>query len=316
MSAIRKAISVLTVSFSVVLLHAGCTLAEMSDGTTNIGGARTPIALWKPDNPSRGNHGLIIISHGTGGSLYDHRGTARLLTQRGYFVASVIHAGDNYREDETLGTPAYFPSRVNDLRSALDRLLVAPETGQFIDKTRIAAIGYSAGGASVLGAAGADFNLERLNLHCQKPEKDPRHCAYASSGKAITDEMRRTMDWGYEANKPDKRLKALVLVNPVGTPFGRKELSEVTVPVLLITGNKDQILNSRYHAYNIQKSLPDAPRFMVVNGAHHFFFIQPMPWGLKMMGIEAAQDPVGYDRLSDLNKANEAIVSFLNRKLE
>lgn len=52
-------------------------------------GEPIPIALWQPATPGR--YPLILISHGSGGSEYGHRGWAEHLARNGYVVAAPRH---------------------------------------------------------------------------------------------------------------------------------------------------------------------------------------------------------------------------------
>ncbi|HEX7946965.1 MAG TPA: dienelactone hydrolase, partial [Phenylobacterium sp.] len=58
-----------------------------------------PLALFRqsvaPDAPVTGRaHPLVVISHGTGGSLVDHYDTAIALAHAGFVVAAITHTGD------------------------------------------------------------------------------------------------------------------------------------------------------------------------------------------------------------------------------
>src|SRR4051812_28163452 len=58
-----------------------------------------PLALFRqsvaPDAAVAGRgHPLVVISHGTGGSLVDHYDTAIALARAGFVVAAITHTGD------------------------------------------------------------------------------------------------------------------------------------------------------------------------------------------------------------------------------
>jgi predicted dienelactone hydrolase len=63
-----------------------------------------PLGLYKQnvlvDGPVHGRDlPLVVISHGTGGSLAGHYDTAIALAKAGFVVAALTHPGDNYRDD-------------------------------------------------------------------------------------------------------------------------------------------------------------------------------------------------------------------------
>jgi predicted dienelactone hydrolase len=51
------------------------------------------------DAPVSGrHHGLIVMSHGNGGSFASHVDTSLALAQAGFVAAALTHTGDNYRD--------------------------------------------------------------------------------------------------------------------------------------------------------------------------------------------------------------------------
>jgi predicted dienelactone hydrolase len=82
------------------------------------GGETLRVALWYPADATSGQstvgpftmaasrdapigggrHGLVLISHGTGGGRFNHRDTAIRLAGAGYIVAAPEHAGDSWRD--------------------------------------------------------------------------------------------------------------------------------------------------------------------------------------------------------------------------
>ena len=137
---------------------------------SEAGGERMAVAVWYPADlpsgrtvegpfamkaardapPAGGRFGLVLISHGTGGGRLNHRGTAIRLAQADYIAAALEHSGDSWRDGRYSSTAANWVRRPRQLSAALDRLLADPEFGPRIDPARIAAIGHSAGGYSVL----------------------------------------------------------------------------------------------------------------------------------------------------------------------
>lgn len=288
------------------------SLAQSAKGSQVLERGETKLAVWQPQETSANKHGLIIISHGTGGSRYDHRGTAKALAQEGFIVVSILHAGDNYRDHSKLGTLDYFPDRQAELRKALDVILNSKKYGNKIDPERIGALGFSIGGHTVLNLIGArsDFNL--IREHCSDPSRDPRHCAYGAENAAEVPDQ----DWGAITFEKDVRIKAAAMINPVGTTFGAGDLDAITIPVFLRGAEKDQILTSPFHAQNIHAQLPTTHDYKIVKTAHHFYFIEPMPWPLRLAGIEAAQDPKGFNRKQVLRSVEKDVVAFYVKHLK
>lgn len=311
----KKFLFSLLALITVIALFIGAAIfamAQSAKGSQILERGETKLAVWQPQETRANSHGLIIISHGTGGSRYDHRGTAKALAQEGFIVVSILHAGDNYRDHSKLGTLDYFPDRQAELRKALDVILTSKEYRDKIDPERIGALGFSIGGHTVLNLIGArsDFNL--IREHCSDPSRDPRHCAYGAENAADIPDQ----DWGAIPFKRDMRIKAAAMINPVGTTFGAGDLDAITIPVFLRGAEKDQILASPFHAQNIHAQLPTAHDYKIVKDAHHFYFIEPMPWPLRLAGIEAAQDPKGFRRAPALRAIETEIVEFYVKHLK
>lgn len=107
---------------------------------------------------------LIIISHGSGGDFRSHLGTAQALARAGFVVAALTHTGDNWR-DQSRATDVV--DRTRQLSVLIDHMLGQWEGKTGIDSDRIGAFGFSAGGFTVLAAAGGNPDLTRMVNHCR-----------------------------------------------------------------------------------------------------------------------------------------------------
>ena len=106
---------------------------------------------------------LVVMSHGTGGSFAGHLDTAGALARGGFVVAALTHPGDNWRDQSGA-------TRVEDRPGALEGLigfmLDTWHLHRLVDPARVGAFGYSAGGFTVLAAAGGRPALSRMADHC------------------------------------------------------------------------------------------------------------------------------------------------------
>ena len=143
-------------------------------------GQRAPVALWYPTRAAetavrrgpytlqvaarapiaKGRFGLVVLSHGSGGSPITMRGTAAYLARHGYVVAAPLHPLNNFRDNSGPSSRVVLEGRPRTLSKAIDLVLGDLKLGgrpvaETIDRRRIAALGYSAGGAAVLALAGA-----------------------------------------------------------------------------------------------------------------------------------------------------------------
>ncbi|WP_144080298.1 alpha/beta hydrolase family protein [Gloeobacter kilaueensis] len=67
-----------------------------------------------------GKHGLIVLSHGSGGGALGHHDLATALAHRGFIVAAVEHPRDNYHDQSGSGTAAVLIARPRQLSALID----------------------------------------------------------------------------------------------------------------------------------------------------------------------------------------------------
>ncbi len=133
---------------------------EMPDGD----GPAVEIGVWSPPSVAGLRRPLIVISHGNGGDYRSHEATARALASAGFVVAALTHTGDNWR-DQSRATDVALRPRQFDL--LIDYMLTRWDGHEGLDPTRVGAFGFSAGGFTVLTAAGGRPDLSRVIPHCR-----------------------------------------------------------------------------------------------------------------------------------------------------
>ena len=311
---------------ALVLLCAGARADGVGfrDLTVEVDGETLITALWYPtaappgtttvgpftmdaarDAPlGAGRYGLVLISHGTGGGRLNHRDTAIRLAEAGYVVAAPEHAGDSWRDKRYSGTSANWHRRPQQLSAVLDRLLGDATFGPRIDSTRIGAIGHSAGGYSVLALIGGRADMAALALHCTaRRAQDPAFCDYgrpeAEAGGTMPD-------------LSDRRIRAIVVVAPVGALFGAGAFAGAGAPAQIHRLDGDRVLRSPWHADNILALMGDRARLVVHTKAHHFAFISPFPAALAGNVGPAARDPAGFNRRAFLSRIDGQILDFFD----
>lgn len=70
--------------------------------------------------------GLIVLSHGTGGSEIGHHQLATGLASAGYLVASLRHPHDNWQDRSMVGSLRYFTERPAQASRVIDAVLTNP----------------------------------------------------------------------------------------------------------------------------------------------------------------------------------------------
>ena len=235
---------------------------------------------------------LVVISHGTGGSLAGHYDTAMALASAGFVVAALSHTGDTWddrnRQWQIWGRPL-------QLRRLIDYTLREwPQHGH-IDPKRIGAFGFSAGGFTVLAAVGGVPDLKKVPEHCSEAP-DSYECQFRSPATTPA-EMPPASSWFRDA-----RIKAAVIAAPaLGYTFGFSGLRAVRIPIQLWRAQEDHILPHPYYAEAVHIALPRPPEYHVVPNADHFDFLAPcseqlMKYVPAICGGESRIRPPGFPR--------------------
>jgi predicted dienelactone hydrolase len=260
--------------------------------------------------------GLILLSHGTGGTELNHHNLGTRLARDGYLVAAVRHAGDNWQDRSLMTSGRYFSERPLQLSRVLDALLASPEWGPRIPADRIGAVGHSAGGYSVLALAGAQAERQRSAQHCRTVQDDPGYCSLAKgpagteapgvqaapTASAVAPEAR-------PVSVPDRRIRAVVALAPMAVVFTAESLAAIMVPVRVIVAEQDAVLSGKYHGGHVVASLPGA-QASTVAGAGHFAFMAQPTFPLPSAAGDASANPPGFDRVAFLPRLENEVAAF------
>ena len=254
--------------------------------------------------PAPGAFPLVAISHGHGGSHLGHHDLATWLVQHGFVVASVDHPGDNYHDQSGFGTDTVLLGRPLQLSALIDAALAHPLIGPRIDPGRIGAMGFSAGGYTVLLLAGAWPRFELGAAYCQRHPEDREICG---SGTA----PRRHPEIGSVA---DPRVKAVFAMAPLGVFFDQRGLSAVRAPVFIYAAEQDRVLLVDENAAHVRDCLPAPPIYRTVPGAGHYVFLAPTP-ALSGALPELFSDPPGIDRAAIHRQIGQDALAFFRQHL-
>jgi predicted dienelactone hydrolase len=176
-----------------------------------------------------------------------------------------------------------------------------------VDAGRIGGFGYSAGGFTVLVAAGGEPNLARIRPHCGMQPADPS-CRFVRPDDAMA-----PPEGGWVH---DGRLRTLVLAAPaLGYTFVPHGLASLTMPVQIWHSRFDEVLLHPWHAEQVRFALPNPPLHAEVRGAGHYAFLAPCPAPMLANVPEICIDPPGFDREAFHREFNTAVVSFFTTGL-
>lgn len=266
-----------------------------------------------------GRHNLVVISHGSRGSHMGHRDTAIYLAERGYIVISVLHPKNNYSDDSAGRTNENWINRPQHISSVLDSILADNDYKDYINKDIIAVIGHSAGGYTALALVGGVPDMEAIDIHCRVHSDDTEFCGVYNSFFLKIKNLFSSQDSEHSHiidNLYDKRIKAAVLLAPVGVLFkDKKSLSKVKVPIRIYRADSDEVLRYPYHAESIKQKLTIIPEYIIVKNAGHYSFLSPFSDSIKNEIGAPAEDPEGFNRIRFHKIMNHEIADFLFKSL-
>ena len=257
------------------------------------------------DAPVKGERlPLVVISHGNGGSYTGHVDTAVALAEAGFVAAALTHTADNWR-DQSGATRIW--ERPRHLKLLVNHMLGGWGDRGRLDPNRIGAFGFSAGGFTVLIAAGGEADLTTVATHC-RDHPDFVDCRLVAQAGATFD---RTIPWTHDA-----RIKAVVAAAPaVGFAFGKAGLAGVRQPVQLWRAAEDEVLPHPHYAEAVRRALPRPPETHVVANAGHYEFLAPCSAELAAVNQAICVSRPGFDREAFHRDFNREVVRFFRRTL-
>jgi len=250
---------------------------------------------------------LIVISHGTGGSLGGHYDTAQALVRAGFVVVAPNHPGDNFQDRSASFTARNFADRARQVTAVIDYMLATWPGRDRMDPARIGMFGHSAGGITTLIVAGGVPDPDRGGAFC-RDHADDWGCKRAQARSvSLTDEDRKPPSW-----VSDPRVKAFVVAAPAATyVFGPQSLAHVTVPIQLWEAADDHIVPNGL----LRPILPAAPELHVVANAGHFDFLAQCSAVLAEHIPEICKEGPGFDRAAFHRQFNKDLTAFLAARL-
>jgi predicted dienelactone hydrolase len=199
---------------------------------------------------------LVVISHGFGANRLYLRYLAVHLASHGVTVAVLEHPGSNAvavnRASSTADLAKLLPAsefidRPKDISFLIDELAkINTQPGQLqgkLDADNVTIIGHSLGGYTALALAGGQLDLEGLRKFCQNS---------LGIGEAPGDWLQcaATPLRDNNIDLRDKRIKSAIALNPLtGNLFGKKGLSKISIPVLMLAGTEDALTPALKHQF-------------------------------------------------------------------
>lgn len=242
--------------------------------------------------PAVGTYPLVVISHGHSGTPWAYRQLAKHLALSGFVVALPAHTGNTRTDNSLAGTAANLANRPRHITLTIDAVLADATLAPHVSRNGVAIIGHSIGGYTALAAAGG------LPWTGPYERKD---------SNALPEPVPVT---------PDARIRSLVLLNPATFWFIAGSLRPVRVPILIRTGEKDDVTPIE-HAHKIIEGVaePSLVEHKDIPGGGHFAFMSKFPPEMTKPNFKPSQDPEGFDRESIQPAFFADVTAFLRRTL-
>jgi predicted dienelactone hydrolase len=311
----RGIVAMLSITYMASTLAAtphydvGVTHLAVQDGTA----AAFDTVIYHPIAERR--FPVVLISHGRDGGPFSHRELATALAQAGFIVILPTHVGDAGGLPRAASQAQILIDRPRQAEAALDAVLTDPRFIASVDVDQISMIGYSAGGYTALILAGAQPDFAHARAFCAG-RHDPGTCPPAHTQGAVSNPTAASSTSGIPSTllawhpPVDRRIKRLVLLDPLAVMFTPAGLSNVRVPTLLIRPEDDSYLSSGPNSLAVLSGLPQRPALEVVPG-NHFVLIDPCP---ESVDATVYHDAPGIDRVAIHRHLEREIVSFLQER--
>ncbi|WP_174872004.1 alpha/beta hydrolase family protein [Pectobacterium polaris] len=259
--------------------------------TTTIGEniAFPGIVVSKNAEPESGEHPLIVVSHGYGGSWFNQLWLAQALVKQGYIVAAPNHPGTTTKDMRPENAQTLW-QRPHDLSRVITALLATPEKAGQVDAKRIAAVGHSLGGWTVLALAGGRFNTEQFEKDCLT------HVGLASCKVYEKMQIEKSAASRAQLDKSlaDPRISAVVSLDMgLARGFTAESLAAINIPVLIMAaGYPNEELPAELEShYLAQKLSPAHSAYKEIADATHFSFMQLCkPGAVEIINAESPGD--------------------------
>ena len=201
-----------------------------------------PLNLYLPQQQTTQSVPLIVISHGLGSDRTTFEYFAKHLAGYGFAVAVPEHPGSNASQIQALLTgldndvtpPQELIDRPLDITFLLDEL--ERDYGEQLDTQNVGIIGQSFGAYTALAVAGAELNIEQLELSCQNLDESWNVSLLL---QCLALEL---PEYELEFNLKDDRITSAIAINPLTSAvFGETGMSKIDIPVMLVSGSADPV---------------------------------------------------------------------------
>lgn len=256
---------------------------------------------------------VAFLSHGAMGSSKDYNWLAYPLAAQGWIVVGLNHFGESwaYGPENTDPTAVVrLWQRAEDSSFVIDTLVKNNPFNRKVDWQNIVFIGHSSGGQTAASLAGVELSLAQMGSYCDSDKSaNDQGCKYVDETKLNI----LANSPAYEASFKDKRIKAVIMLDPAIGPAATKlSLNNVSVPALVVGAKNNDFLPFEHHAAYYAKHMPNAKLVTLDNNEGHFVFLDECKHQYKANGISLCEDREGVNRKQVHQKLLGLIFPFIS----
>jgi predicted dienelactone hydrolase len=246
---------------------------------------------------------LIVISHGLGGDRDTFAYFARHLASYGFAVAVPEHPESNATQINNLlegfandvTPPQEFINRPLDITFLLNEIEARYQLQ--INTKNVGIIGQSFGGYTALALAGAKLNFQSLNNACSNLDKSFNVSLFLQClALELPPEITPT-------NLKDTRITSAIAINPLTSAiFGRAGMSEIEIPIVLVSGSADPVTPALPEQIKPFTWLNVAEKYLVMmKGGTHFSTLNESSGSIPVPAAAVGPDPkIGQEYIKQL----------------
>ncbi len=258
-----------------------------------------PAARDAPVHPARPRYPVVLLSHGTGGTVMHLEWLARDLARRGFIAIGVDHHGNTTSEPYRAEGFLCWWERARDLTVLLNSIEASGAFAGHVDMGKIFVAGYSLGGCTAAALLGAVTETSRFQPSATgKDTGGPRefpgladHLPGLLARSAIFRESWARMRDDYR----DARIKAALLLAPGRSVLGFSEtsLAAIETPARIVVGGSDFVRPGAIWLHERWRTSTLDP--LATAAGHYVFLSEPTEAG-RVADPDCCIDAPGIDR--------------------
>ena len=279
--------------------------------------------IWDAALAAREKSPVVLLSHGTGGTTESLGWLARTLACEGYVVLGANHHGNTGLEPYFAEGFLCWWERATDLSVLLSTIGMRGFFANRLDFDRVAAVGFSLGGYTVMALSGAQTSLDEFDVWRRAneiteggPKEFPDAADSIPTLMETSDAFR--VSWARHGDDySDVRIKSVVGIAPATRirSFVSQSIAELELPVVILTGGADDEAPSEHCADWLALQNDRFQRHDLGRYVGHYTFLD-FPSDKSLIGkVDIFSDHESVDRSKVHEQTAKIVIQSLRRAI-